>query len=204
MRAKITARRRKTSGGELAAGGGNGSGGGGDGEEETSEAPRVLILGPPGAGKTTLAVAMAANFGSVLVSVDAEAKAAADAGSEQGAPAPGWALATWKWDESIFGARYSDICWCVTGFGGGHQLRLAVGSGALFFRIDIVPRFTLSQWDYSSAADGAVLHRPLPTPAESNIQAPDSLTKQQEREPKSAVNIFLNTPCQQDRRQDDV
>lgn len=96
MRAKITARRRKTSGGGLAAGGGNvsGGGGGGDGEEEASEAPRVLILGPPGAGKTTLAVALAAKYRSVLVSVDAEAKAAADAGSEQGAPAPGWALAT--------------------------------------------------------------------------------------------------------------
>ncbi|CAB1099575.1 unnamed protein product [Ectocarpus sp. CCAP 1310/34] len=85
MRAKKTARRRKTSGGGVAAGGGNASGGGGvDGEEAASEAPRVLILGPPGAGKTTLAVAMAAKYGSVLVSVDAEAKAAADAGSEQG------------------------------------------------------------------------------------------------------------------------
>ncbi|CAM9199842.1 unnamed protein product [Ectocarpus sp. 12 AP-2014] len=51
---------------------------------KASEAPRILILGPPGAGKTTLAVAMAAKYGSVLVSVDAEAKAAADAGAEQG------------------------------------------------------------------------------------------------------------------------
>lgn len=74
-RNKLAARRRKKfDAGE----------GGGGGEEEPSESPRVLILGPPGAGKTTLAAAMAAKYGSVLVSVDAEAKAAADAGSEKG------------------------------------------------------------------------------------------------------------------------
>lgn len=77
-RNKLAARRRKKSDG------GNGGFGGSGGEEEPSESPRVLILGPPGAGKTTLAAAMATKYGSVLVSVDAEAKAAEDVGSEQG------------------------------------------------------------------------------------------------------------------------
>eukprot|EP00752_Nemacystus_decipiens_P015636 g13953.t1 len=76
-RNKLAARRRKKS---EAGEGFDGAGG----EEEPSESPRVLILGPPGAGKTTLAVSLAAKYGSVLVSVDAEAKAAADTGSEQG------------------------------------------------------------------------------------------------------------------------
>lgn len=83
-RSKMAARRRKTS----EAGGGGIS----NGEEENASdsCPRVLILGPPGAGKTTLAAAMAVRYGSVLVSVDAEAKAAADAGSEQGAVTKVW------------------------------------------------------------------------------------------------------------------
>lgn len=77
----MAARRRKMS--ERA---GPGGGGNGNGEEDAAGecSPRVLILGPPGAGKTTLAAAMAAKYGSVLVSVDAEAKASADAGSELG------------------------------------------------------------------------------------------------------------------------
>lgn len=74
-RTKVAARRRKAS---------EGVGDADNVEEEASEPPRVLVLGPPGAGKTTLAAAMAAKYGSVLVSVDTEAKAAADAGSEQG------------------------------------------------------------------------------------------------------------------------
>lgn len=76
----MAARRRKAS-----ESGGAGSVGNGEVENASDFCPRVLILGPPAAGKTTLAAAMAARYGSVLVSVDAEAKAAADAGSEQGA-----------------------------------------------------------------------------------------------------------------------
>lgn len=58
-------------------------------EVEVEELPRVIFIGPPGAGKTTLAAAMATKYGCVFVSVDAEAKAAAKAGSEQGVHAPG-------------------------------------------------------------------------------------------------------------------
>ena len=57
---------------------------GGDGGGSDFGPPRILLLGPPGAGKTTLAVAMAAKYGIPLVSADAEAKTAADSGSEQG------------------------------------------------------------------------------------------------------------------------
>lgn len=49
-----------------------------------AEPLRIFLLGPPGAGKTTLALGLAARFGSVLVSVDTEARLAAEAGSELG------------------------------------------------------------------------------------------------------------------------
>lgn len=76
IRAKMSSRRRQVSevipGSEVEA------------DLETQEAPRILLLGPPGAGKTTLGLLLAARYGSTLVSVEAEAKAAAEAGSEQG------------------------------------------------------------------------------------------------------------------------
>lgn len=53
-------------------------------DSEKIKVPRILLLGPPGAGKTTLALALAAEYGSVLVSVEIEARGAAEAGSEQG------------------------------------------------------------------------------------------------------------------------
>lgn len=75
-RIKVATRRRQNS---------EGAGAGGEADVDVKESPRIIFLGPPGAGKTTIAALMAAKYGSVLVSVDAEAKAAAEAGLEQGA-----------------------------------------------------------------------------------------------------------------------
>lgn len=76
IRAKLSSRRRQVSdaipGSEVEI------------DPENQNAPLILLLGPPGAGKTTLGLLLAARYGNTLVSVEAEAKAAAEAGSEQG------------------------------------------------------------------------------------------------------------------------
>ncbi|CAM9287028.1 unnamed protein product [Choristocarpus tenellus] len=51
-----------------------------------ARALKVLLLGPPGAGKTRLAMALADRYGVVLVSVEAEAKLAMEKGDETGKP----------------------------------------------------------------------------------------------------------------------